>query len=260
MQIINDYLDNCSRDTLVEVLTKKSVLELSYVMLELDSAYKIKLYNLLVENVRKRLPILRQMRNHYFMMVKLLITLSEKLKTAATLSNSLTDQRLNRKPLTYISLLLICIFSTFSGPTRASILYMDQLSLSIGMVMNNFSQVEDAINGEAKTGATDSMLSADLNYEIFQFRNMSHLFKMTGTGVLMNTIDKYYGIGYGVRWYFEVRNRVKLRDKVLDLQLTPKLRYYAGANIGGYYMVYRPEPGGAEIRNDIGVESVGMLE
>ena len=54
LQLINDYLDNCSRDTLVEVLAKKSVLELSYVMLELDSAYKIKLYNLLVENVRKR--------------------------------------------------------------------------------------------------------------------------------------------------------------------------------------------------------------
>ncbi len=140
----------------------------------------------------------------------------------------------------------------------SSIVYMDQLSLSLGMTMNSFSQIEDAVDGEAKSGATDSMISADLNYEVFQFRNMSHVFKMTGTGILMASLDKYYGLGYGVRWYFGSEGtRVHLKDKVLDLQLTPKLRYYAGANIGGYYMVYRPEPGGEEIRNDIGVEIGG---
>ena len=137
---------------------------------------------------------------------------------------------------------------------------MDQLSLSIGMVMNSFAQVEDAIDGKATSGATDSMLSADLNYEIFQFRNMSHVFKMTGSGVLMNTIDKYYAVGYGVRWYFGSEGtRIKLKDKVVDLNLTPKFRYYAGANLGGYYMVYRPEAGGEEIRNDIGVETGGHV-
>ena len=137
---------------------------------------------------------------------------------------------------------------------------MDQLSLSIGMVMNNFTQVEDAVTGAAKTGASESMLSADLNYEIFQFRNMSHVFRMTGSGVLMNTIDQYYGVGYGVRWYFGSEGtRIKLKDKVVDLNLTPKFRYYAGANIGGYYMVYRPDSAGEEIRNDIGVETGGHL-
>ena len=135
---------------------------------------------------------------------------------------------------------------------------MDQLSISIGMVMNNFTQVEDAVTGSPKTGASEAMLSADLNYEIFQFRGMSHVFRMTGSGVLMNTIDKYYGVGYGVRWYFGSEGtRVKLKDKVVDLILTPKFRYYAGANIGGYYMVYRPDAGGEEIRNDIGVETGG---
>lgn len=137
---------------------------------------------------------------------------------------------------------------------------MDQLSLSLGMVINNFAQVPDAIDGTPKSGSSGSMLSADINYEMFQFRNMSHVFKMTGTGILVNTIDKYYGIGYGVRWYFGSEGtRIKLKSDVVDLQLTPKFRYYAGANIGGYYMVYRPESGGAEIRNDIGVETGGHI-
>ena len=162
-----------------------------------------------------------------------------------------------KETLKYPPLLLLLSLS-LSSKTFASIIYMDQLSLSVGMVMNNFTQVQEAIEGEAKSGATDSMLSADLNYEIFQFRNMSHVFKMTGSGVLVNTIDKYFGIGYGVRWYFGSEGtRIKLSDKVLDLHLTPKFRYYAGINLGGYYVVYRPETGGEEIRNDIGVETGG---
>ena len=168
-------------------------------------------------------------------------------------------KKLRKTTIKEYSLCLLMFISLVQPSIVLSkIVYMDQLSLSIGMVMNSFTQVQEAIEGEAKSGASDSMLSADLNYEIFQFRNMSHVFKMTGSGVLMNTIDKYYGVGYGVRWYFGSEGtRVILKDKVVDLQLTPKFRYYAGANIGGYYMVYRPEPGGEEIRNDIGVETGG---
>ena len=133
---------------------------------------------------------------------------------------------------------------------------MDQLSLSVGMVMNGWSQIEKAVPRTAVSGSS-SLISADINYEIFQFRKLSHVFKMTGSGILPG-IEKYYGVGYGVRWYFGSEGtRVRLSGKVLDVDLTPKFRYYAGVNVGGYYSVYKPEPNGVEIRNDLGVEFGG---
>ena len=140
----------------------------------------------------------------------------------------------------------------------SSITYMDQLSVSMGMTMSSFSQLEGAVEGEIKSGSQPALISVDINYEIFQFRSFSHVFKMTGTGILVAGIEKYYGMGYGVRWYFGSEGtRVSIKDKVLDVGLTPKFRYYAGANVGGYYFVYRPEANGEEIRNDIGVEFGG---
>lgn len=140
----------------------------------------------------------------------------------------------------------------------ASISYMDQLSVAMGLTMSSFAQLEGAVDGDISSGSQPSLLSVDINYEIFQFRKLSHVFKMTGTGILMAAIEKYYGMGYGVRWYFGSEGtRVNIRDKVLDVSLTPKFRYYAGANVGGYYYVYRPVADGEEIRNDIGVELGG---
>ena len=123
----------------------------------------------------------------------------------------------------------------------ASISYMDQLSVAMGLTMSSFAQLEGAVDGDISSGSQPSLLSVNINYEIFQFRKFSHVFKMTGTGILMAGIEKYYGMGYGVRWYFGSEGtRVNIRDKVLDVSLTPKFRYYAGANVGGYYYVYRP--------------------
>ena len=96
------------------------------------------------------------------------------------------------------------------------------------------------------------MLSADLNYEIFQFRGMSHVFRMTGSGVLMNTIDKYYGVGYGVRWYFGSEGtRIKTKRQggrpSASLQSLGTMLVLISVVIT---WLYRPDAAGEEISND----------
>lgn len=155
--------------------------------------------------------------------------------------------------------LKIFISYVISISVFSQIKLMDQMSFSMGMVNNAYSQNASAFQeDEELSSGSVAVISLDFNYEFFKNRRTSHLFKMTGSG-LAGESGKYYGIGYGQRYYFNSEGtRGVFKNDNVTVRTAPKFRTYLGWNVTGYNLVYEvSEESGTDLRSDLGVELGG---
>ena len=160
-----------------------------------------------------------------------------------------------RVNLSSYKLLLLSLLVISQNKAFADIDYMDQVSVSFGMVNSSYSQNESSFNeGATLANGAVSVISINLNYELFKARQNSHLFKISLSGIA-GEVSKYYNLGYARRYYFgSVGTRIIQSDNAVKVKMVPKSRYYLGYDIGTYYMVYETK---TEVRSDIGLEAGG---
>ncbi len=161
-----------------------------------------------------------------------------------------------KKPLSKI---IIISFVLLTQMGFAEVKLMDQMSIAMGMVNNSYSQNASAFqeDDDLASGSV-SVISVDFNYEFFKTRKSSHLVKLTASG-LAGEASKFYGIGYGQRYYFKSEGtRGVFQSKNVTVKTSPKFRTYLGWNVLGYNLVYETsEDSGTNLRSDLGVEIGG---
>jgi len=153
-------------------------------------------------------------------------------------------------------LLFSLVFITPYNLALGKVVFKDQLSFSMGMVNNGFSQSEDALDeNKSPNSGSVSVISLDLSYEFFSERKKSWYMRFTGSG-MAGEISKYYAVSGGKRYYFGADGAsATFEDTNIRISTHPVFRYYAGWSVGAFSMIYEP---GKEVRSDLGVEFGGM--
>jgi hypothetical protein len=129
------------------------------------------------------------------------------------------------------------------------------ISFSIGSISANLTENTDSlVSTDGTTGATTapytgtaSSIPLDIMYEYFPSIKRSYFVRGAGP-LLASTPDRYFSALTGVNFYFgNVATNAVVKDFNFEMKLIPKLRYYAGPEIGIGYIVYNTK---SAIKND----------
>lgn len=137
-----------------------------------------------------------------------------------------------------------CLFVSLGFNARAD-RYEQEVSASLGMSQVSYAETESKVenNGqrvEAQSGSV-SIISIDLRYKFIPGDTIDYYMRFTAP-FLAASGDTYFSYHIGGNYYFGGdSSKIELNDEGSKLSFTPKLRYYAGMELGAAYLVFSNE-------------------
>jgi len=138
-------------------------------------------------------------------------------------------------------ILITILFSSFSWAEKYS------SEISVGLGMNNISFAEtksvvtDLTRNSGPIEGTASLLTADIRYKLFPSNKLDYFIRLTGP-LFSDGANSYFGAHVGASYYFvNSGSKFKHNDEGNTLTYTPKLRIFAGLEVGTEYLIYSEE-------------------
>lgn len=139
-----------------------------------------------------------------------------------------------------IKLLSIYFFFTltFSGHKLSG----REVSVSIGMIQNSFSETElnlDGPNAGVPESGTQTLISSMVSIEAHSFNKIKLVVAGTFPILLSQGGSYFSGMVIGDYYFTDFTNRLTYKDKSLSLKAIPSFRYFASAAVLGTMITYR---------------------
>ncbi len=139
---------------------------------------------------------------------------------------------------------VIFIVITFSSLSWAE-KYSSEISVGIGMNNISFAEIESIVNDPTRNSGpiegTASIITADVRYKLFPSNKLDYFVRLTGP-LLTSGGNSYFGAHVGASYYFvNSGSKFKHNDEGNTLTFTPKLRIFAGLEVGTEYLIYAEE-------------------
>lgn len=126
-----------------------------------------------------------------------------------------------------------------------------EITFSTGFGLISFAETANSLAGatniaEAESGNTTS-ISGNLHYKFLPSGKLNYY--LTGTFPLISSGgNSYFNLGGGAEYYFnDVGNQQGIEINGMKVTFTPKLRYFAGVEVGLGYLVYTTQ---TALKND----------
>ena len=118
---------------------------------------------------------------------------------------------------------------------------LNELSTSLGIVIVNYAENEKSIEGENVSEAASgsiSTINASISYKIPS--GLRRAFSVTGSVPLLPSSEgSYLSLQGGYEFYFtDLGSELELYNSGTSLKVSPRLRYYAAAELGAGFLTY----------------------
>lgn len=120
--------------------------------------------------------------------------------------------------------------------------YSSELAIGFGMNNIKFKETESVVLDSTRSAEpledSASIVTADIRYKLFPSNKLDYFVRFTGP-VLADGANSYFGVHLGANYYFlNSGSKVKYNDEGNTVSFTPKLRAFAGLEIGTEYLIY----------------------
>lgn len=157
----------------------------------------------------------------------------------------LNKLRLFLQPFKSYSIVGVLILVSSLGFHAKADKYIKEVSASLGMSNVSYAETESKVenNGqrvEAQSGSV-SVLSLDLHYKFIPGDKIDYYMRFSAP-FLSASGDTYFSYHVGGNYYFGGESsRLEVNESGSRLSFRPKLRYYAGVELGAAYLVFSNE-------------------
>lgn len=138
---------------------------------------------------------------------------------------------------------LLYLFAICSSAAQAQ--YMDEVGGGLGMAMVSFTENPTSLEGEnisEPEGGGVTAMSANLYWKVLPLKQSSIYLGATVPLAMIGGGDTYFSLSCGFEYYFsEGAHKYRMNTGDLSVTVTPKMRYFAFAELGISYMSYTTE-------------------
>ncbi len=123
--------------------------------------------------------------------------------------------------------------------------YMDEIGVGLGMAMVSFTENPTSLEGEnisEPEGGGVTAMSASLYWKVLPLDKSSIYLGATVPLAMIGGGDTYFSVSGGFEYYFsEGAHKYRMNTGDLAVTVTPKMRYFAFAELGLSYLSYTTE-------------------
>lgn len=144
-----------------------------------------------------------------------------------------------------LSLKRVFLISMFFTSSVFAEKYSSEISVGLGMNNISFTETKSVVNDPTRNSGpisgTASLLTADIRYKLFPSNKLDYFLRLTGP-LFTDGANSYFGAHLGASYYFvNSGSKFKHNDEGNTLTFTPKLRIFAGIEVGTEYLIYAEE-------------------